>query len=310
MTSDKKNPKKNTMKKPTLLTIDTIYHYLSADERAEAQFSLNQGFAVARSVSGVFRLVEQMGEPYLIEDYRIGCVRRGRLRAVVNLQEQTFDEGTVVFITPGTVVEPIEASPDLCVEGMSLTVEQFHLAHAGRLPELFRGKMRDGHCPASPEERRLLDAFFSLLCTLANPAGGVAPVVVAGVVTAVTHYVDQLFRAQGTDRPSSGRSAALFNRFVREVNLHCREERSLAFYAGRLCVTEHYLSGVVSRTSGVKAKEWIDRAVVTVAKVMLRHTDRQVSQIADDLHFATPSFFCKYFRRLAGCTPAEYRGRG
>ncbi|MBR6369875.1 MAG: AraC family transcriptional regulator, partial [Bacteroidaceae bacterium] len=38
-----------------------------------------------------------------------------------------------------------------------------------------------------------------------------------------------------------------------------------------------------------------------------RHTDKPAAQIADEMHFANPSFFSKYFRRLTGMTPGEYK---
>lgn len=66
---------------------------------------------------------------------------------------------------------------------------------------------------------------------------------------------------------------------------------------------------MVRQTSGITAKEWIDKAVITSAKVLLRHGDLPIVEISDRLHFATPSFFCKYFKRLTGCTPQEYRQR-
>lgn len=74
-----------------------------------------------------------------------------------------------------------------------------------------------------------------------------------------------------------------------------------------MCMCERYLGTLVRKASGVTAKEWIDRAVVTAAKVMLCHTRMPVGEIAYRLHFANDSFFCKYFRRLTGVTPTEFR---
>ncbi|MCD8296593.1 MAG: helix-turn-helix domain-containing protein, partial [Prevotella sp.] len=87
----------------------------------------------------------------------------------------------------------------------------------------------------------------------------------------------------------------------------CKKEHSIGFYADKMCVTPRYLGVAVKNTSGVTAKEWIDRAVVTTAKVMLRHSNKQVTQISDELDFPNPSFFCKFFKRMTGITPQEYR---
>ena len=64
---------------------------------------------------------------------------------------------------------------------------------------------------------------------------------------------------------------------------------------------------MIRQASGITAKDWIDRAVITAAKVMLRYSNLQIAEIAERLHFPNPSFFCKYFKRLEGCTPQEYK---
>jgi len=63
----------------------------------------------------------------------------------------------------------------------------------------------------------------------------------------------------------------------------------------------------VRQASGITAKEWIDRAIVTRIKVELRHTDKPVAQISDEMGFPNPSFFSKYFKRLTGITPAAFK---
>jgi AraC-like DNA-binding protein len=74
-----------------------------------------------------------------------------------------------------------------------------------------------------------------------------------------------------------------------------------------MCLTERYLSTIIRQTSSVTAKDWIDRALITRIKIELRHTDKPAAQIADEMHFANPSFFSKYFRRLTGMTPSDYK---
>ena len=74
-----------------------------------------------------------------------------------------------------------------------------------------------------------------------------------------------------------------------------------------MCLTERYLSTIIRQTSGVTAKEWIDRAIITRIKVELKHTDKSVARISDDMNFPNPSFFSKYFKRFTKQTPLEYK---
>lgn len=106
---------------------------------------------------------------------------------------------------------------------------------------------------------------------------------------------------------SQSREQTIFDRFIQLVNQHCAEQHQIGYYADRMCLTERYLSTIIRQTSGVTAKEWIDRALITRIKVELMHTGKSIAQIADELHFPNPSFFSKYFKRITNLTPLEYK---
>ena len=67
------------------------------------------------------------------------------------------------------------------------------------------------------------------------------------------------------------------------------------------------MSTLVKQVSGKAAKQWIDDAIVTRIKVELRHSSKSAAQIADEMNFPNPSFFCKYFKRMTGMTTQNYR---
>ena len=99
----------------------------------------------------------------------------------------------------------------------------------------------------------------------------------------------------------------LLDRFLLLVEEHFREQRDVGFYADRLCLTPKYLSKVIRDSSGASAGEWIDGYVALEAKALLKSTGMTVRQISDELNFPSQSFFGKYFKRVAGMTPKEYR---
>ncbi|WP_226943520.1 helix-turn-helix domain-containing protein [Pseudoprevotella muciniphila] len=72
-------------------------------------------------------------------------------------------------------------------------------------------------------------------------------------------------------------------------------------------LAERYLGTIIRQTSGVTAKEWIDRSILSRIKVDLRHTTKTVAQISEEMNFPNPSFFNKYFKRLTGTTPLHFR---
>ena len=114
---------------------------------------------------------------------------------------------------------------------------------------------------------------------------------------------DLIARLQG----SLSREQTIFDRFIYLINQHAVQEHHMAYYASRMCLTERYLGTVVRQASGITAKEWIDRAIIARIKIELHHTDKAIVQIAEEFNFPNPAFFSKYFRRLTGLTPLEFR---
>lgn len=109
--------------------------------------------------------------------------------------------------------------------------------------------------------------------------------------------------------PSEGmtRRDSLFHRFIKLVEENFYSERSLVFYAEKLGVTPKHLSASIKEASGHTAAEWIDSYVLIESKLMLRNTELSIGEISAKLNFQNQSFFGKYFKRLSGQSPRDYR---
>ena len=95
--------------------------------------------------------------------------------------------------------------------------------------------------------------------------------------------------------------------FVKLLSDSFREERSVIFYAEQLHVTPRYLSQTVKEVTGKSAGELIDEMVILEAKALLNDVSLTISQVADSLYFSDQFFFSKYFKRLTGLSPSEYK---
>lgn len=105
------------------------------------------------------------------------------------------------------------------------------------------------------------------------------------------------------------RQSALCHEFMVLVEKYSNEYRDMGFYADKLCITPKYLSVVVKKTSGISPVEWIDRAVMRSARILLTSSEMTVQQISAELNFPNPSFFGQFFKRHEGTTPKQYRMR-
>ena len=105
----------------------------------------------------------------------------------------------------------------------------------------------------------------------------------------------------------SPRVEELFLRFIQLLPQHFVEHRDIAFYADCLCITTTYLSRVVRQVSGRTVADYIDQMLLMESSWLLQTTPLTVAQIADRLHFAETTTFARFFKRMKGCTPKEFR---
>ena len=91
------------------------------------------------------------------------------------------------------------------------------------------------------------------------------------------------------------------------VQEHHQRERLIGFYADQLCITPKYLSKLVKENTGRSAGEWIESYVILEARAMLQSPNMSIQQIATALNFPNQSFFGKYFKRVTGMSPKQYR---
>lgn len=99
----------------------------------------------------------------------------------------------------------------------------------------------------------------------------------------------------------------LFNAFMELLISSYPKERSVSYYANRLFVTSKYLSAVCKENSGETASDLITCYVMKDIVCLLKSPDKSIKEIANELNFATLSFFGKYVKRNLGLSPKEYR---
>ncbi len=88
---------------------------------------------------------------------------------------------------------------------------------------------------------------------------------------------------------------------------HFRTERSLSFYTEKLATSRDQLNDHVKRTTGVCAAHLIRQRVLAEAKRQLVFSADAIHQIAENLSFADPSHFSRFFRKHTEMTPHEFR---
>lgn len=245
--------------------------------------------------------------PFVIDDYRMGVFVGGEAHVSINLVERHITPGTLVFIGPGTIINPIRFSGKLEIYGIGLFADFPMPFAAGQMPSAFNGQLRDFQIKTNEGEitiaRHILDTIWQLIHQ-PNYDRQTA----SSLVAALMHLYDTAYRRHiDLMAATQNRKQTIFDRFIFLVNQYAAREHQIRFYADKMCLTERYLGTIIRQISSITAKEWIDRALTTRIKIELKHTHKSVAQISDDMNFPNPSFFSKYFKRATGMTPLKYR---
>ena len=297
-------------KSPERFSFHELSILLGCANNADApEIFIGKGLAMLYNGHRELQKILQTDTPYLMEDLRMGSVRKGKIRLTVNLIEREYGAGTFAYISAGSIMQINEMSDDFDLCGIMIGDERLRAALGQATPTLCNGDTPFFTIRPTAEDAATISGMISIIWELINKKN-VPDETLNSMISALIHYYNYLKRLESdTVEDWTPRGKQLFNTFINLVNTYAKSERKLQFYADKMCVTARYLSTVVKQTTGITAKEWIDRAVVTNAKVMLKYSDKQVAEVAYALDFPNVSFFCKYFKHATGQTPQEYRNK-
>lgn len=99
-------------------------------------------------------------------------------------------------------------------------------------------------------------------------------------------------------------------RFIQLVNKHFANHHDVAFYANEMHITPNYLNKITNSLIGMSAYDYILNRIISEAKILLKLTNVNVSELAYKLGYENPGYFIRLFKKSEGITPLEYHKRG
>lgn len=91
------------------------------------------------------------------------------------------------------------------------------------------------------------------------------------------------------------------------VDTHFKEQRLVAFYAGKLSITPNYLNILCKKHFYTSATSLIHNRVTLEAKRLLLTSKKTIKEIAYELGFYDLAYFSKFFKGQTGVGPREFR---
>lgn len=250
----------------------------------------------------------EKGTPYRMNDSRIIFVEKGEADLTINLTHYHLRPGTLQFLHKGAMVQVEKVQQDFCVSGIIFDEEYMRNLHGSRISITFEGLPSEIVIMLNEHEQEIIKAFLRLINISAegsNLSNELLTSHIASLLCQIEIFCQK--HSEASHASPNIRKEEIFHRFISLVNTHHEKQHTVNFYADRLCLSSKYLSFVVKQVSGSTPKDWINRALLTNAKFLLKQTSMQVAQIAWHLNFPSPSSFCKFFRHMSEISPQEYR---
>lgn len=237
--------------------------------------------------------------------------RRGSATVTVDQLRDRITRDTLLLLLPGSILHLNERTDDFRVRFCAFSLELFSEA-AYRLDPSFFHILHEHAIIRLPD--RIIEGvrnWFQMASYTYRDRGNIFrnTIIRNRLQNVLLEAFDktQRFAPDVHSQTGTTRQADLFQRFVALVHEHCTEQREVAFYADRLCISTRYLSTIIRSEAHSTAKEFIDRSVVLEIKMLLGSTELSVQEIAYRLHFPDQSYLGRFFKKHTGVSPTEFR---
>lgn len=249
-------------------------------------------------------------------------VTRGVLKMVINTEQYVLNEGAMFVTSPSAFCKLLEVDKEQGAEFYFLSVSTQFIKSINIdinvLQNSHLSLMKGPVLKVKNEYYELISNYLQMLYLNAKINShqniytkNISRSLIAALIYQLMQVADSLVKPENSEAEDSHKAGSRRFNYVREfvelVHKYYTKERSVGFYADKLCISPKYLSFIIKDVTKRSAAEWIDEYVILEAKNMLRFSGMNVQQVAYSLNFNNQSSFGKYFKHLTGMSPTQFQ---
>lgn len=259
--------------------------------------------------------------PFFVSDVDAGSLRigsthlnGGRLfcyegNATVTLYGVTYYlvANSSLAIIPGADMTVVAVSNNFKGRKMIYTFEFFEQA-SRNLDGLFDYYLRNPYYIRTPAEVKSTYTILTVLEGLAQTKG---PLMVERAVCLLRFLLMGVCEKIAENTVENNKVPLsiqmVFQRFIFLIAAKYKEVKSVEGFASLLGVTAKHINSVCRSQTGSSAKSVIDNTIISHIKTELSTSCRTVSEISFIMGFDEPTEMCRFFRRIEGISPGQWR---
>lgn len=228
-----------------------------------------------------------------------------------------YQEGTLVFIGPGQVVDISSDGPDYQPSG---TVLLFHpdlllgtsLAQKIKQYSFFSYEVFEALHLSERERLVVMDCFHKIEFELQQGVDKHSKNLIVSNIELFLGYCMRFYDRQFITRDHQNQG--LLERFEHLLDAYFKSDKpqtlgtpSVSFFAEQFHLSTNYFGDVVKKETGKSALENIQTKLIEEAKERVFDVNKSVSEIAYELGFKYPQHFSRLFKQKVGYSPNEFR---
>ena len=229
--------------------------------------------------------------------------------ATVTLDSTTYYlvANSSIAIIPGAAMSIVAVSDNFKGRKMVYTFEFFEQA-SRNLDGLFSFYL---HHPFYIRTSAEVSSTYTILTILGELAKTKGPLMIERAVCLLRFLLmgvcEKISESHMESDNLSLTGQRVFQRFIFLLAAKHNEIKSVEGYASILGVTSKHLNSICRTQTGSTAKSVIDNTIISHIKAELNTSDKTISEISFLLGFNEPTEMCRFFRRIEGASPGEWR---
>ncbi len=236
---------------------------------------------------------------------------QGSMHVRLNLEEYVLGVNDVLVVTTGAIGECLDISEDCKVVMIAFSDDYFiPKANSQTMIPMMKFFVKKSLLHLTDEQMADTMEMYRRMCRRVRQADfQYKREMLSSCIQMLFYEVCDIIKPELEKMESEPgtRKKQIFDNFMDLLKKHYTTERSIEFYADKMCITPKYLSHIVYTVSGRHAGDWIRDYVILEAKALLKTHQYTIQQVADLLNFPNQSFFGTYFKRATSLSPKAYQ---
>ncbi len=240
----------------------------------------------------------------------------GKSSYTIDKQSFELGPGSFYFTNPGHLKS---FSIEIPLQGYMVTFTETFLKQnfSGDLFLQFPFLLKES-TPVMKLNELIVPEMTVLFDTMIQEYSGTSPykkAILSNYLSILLFKTKALLQSHQVSIKASSRSMELSNQFKIILNESFKnlligktdKVPSIKELADTMSVHPNYLSNVIKEESGKSASDWIQDRTLAEAQALLQNSAKTVSEIAYALGFTDSTHFAKFFKKMSGISPSDYR---